>query len=941
MIRFLSFLLCVAGFAFISVTSLAQDMSISDSMLIVLVRHNDSSELQKYFGDLRIKPVPPDTSVINKSLLIAVYYQKPEMVRFALSRGANVLTIWYENRANVIHWAALKNDLTIISRLIDAGVDVNVQTVKGKTPMMFAVMDSNLVKVKLLYALGSDLSLKDTSGKTAVEMAGEGRMTDLRKRIDDFLKVPYIDPDLLFQYCSPKCILKCVKERSKDIRYRSGKSALHYAVLYDVSEVCRTLPGKEQLLNGKDSSGRTPLHYAAFLKNDPLYKLLLGTGAGSGVPDTYGETPAQVYKRYSNPDIKEVNIGSPEVRDDYSTRPELVIPQEFGRAVSLHLSPDGKYAVSAHDSKKVMIWDVASGKLIRSIIADSIDVLNACFTSDGKKIITSSDQRISIWDILTRKELYRFEKFNDDITSLTTTPDGKYILNGKYNGEIDIWDINTYNHIGTFSGHSDVVRSISVTEDGNCLLSGSQDETVKLWDINTRSEIRTFSSQPDKLISVSYCEKTNSVAAGSRDGKIILWNLLNGKEIDELIGHQGRVKALCFSADGRFLLSAGEDSTINLWDLSAKQIQQSYYGHQDEITSLFFLNDEKFILSSSHDLTIRVWDIGSGQQIGEFGSKPLPYIRAAIFYYNNQEIVADTYYGKVFVWDNKENRIKYHGSGSLCDDIYNSLSPDGKYLLNVTDKDSLVLADYKSGKRIRCFDTDSVRNACLTHNGLFALSYHWNGKLNLWDINTGLLIRTFSVIDNDIKTLCISSDDQFVFTSGWWGKITKWDIATGQLVKIFEINKDWHWIEALAISSDSKYLLAGTFQGHVLLISASTGEIIKTFSGGTDLVSSVDFSTDDQLALTASNYSPLTIWETQSGKERATLVFVDSTNWVVTTPSGLFDASDGAMKEMYFVAGMEIIEFSQLKHRYWQPGLLPILLGYSNEPLRQVPTTIP
>ena len=42
-------------------------------------------------------------------------------------------------------------------------------------------------------------------------------------------------------------------------------------------------------------------------------------------------------------------------------------------------------------------------------------------------------------------------------------------------------------------------------------------------------------------------------------------------------------------------------------------------------------------------------------------------------------------------------------------------------------------------------------------------------------------------------------------------------------------------------------------------------------------------------------------------------------------------------ESMHFVAGMDIIEFDQLKDRYWQPGLRPILLGYSNESLRQVP----
>ena len=86
-------------------------------------------------------------------------------------------------------------------------------------------------------------------------------------------------------------------------------------------------------------------------------------------------------------------------------------------------------------------------------------------------------------------------------------------------------------------------------------------------------------------------------------------------------------------------------------------------------------------------------------------------------------------------------------------------------------------------------------------------------------------------------------------------------------------------------------------------------------------------------------------WNTSTGKEIATLIAVDSTNWVVTTPSGLFDASPEAMKQMYYVVNdptdrdepWKVIELDQLKQRYYQPGLLPILMGSRNEPLRQVP----
>ncbi len=59
-------------------------------------------------------------------------------------------------------------------------------------------------------------------------------------------------------------------------------------------------------------------------------------------------------------------------------------------------------------------------------------------------------------------------------------------------------------------------------------------------------------------------------------------------------------------------------------------------------------------------------------------------------------------------------------------------------------------------------------------------------------------------------------------------------------------------------------------------------------------------------------------------------------DWAVVAPSGLFDASPGAMEQMYFTLGLETIELEQLKERYYEPGLMQKLLGFSDEPIRSV-----
>jgi hypothetical protein len=65
-----------------------------------------------------------------------------------------------------------------------------------------------------------------------------------------------------------------------------------------------------------------------------------------------------------------------------------------------------------------------------------------------------------------------------------------------------------------------------------------------------------------------------------------------------------------------------------------------------------------------------------------------------------------------------------------------------------------------------------------------------------------------------------------------------------------------------------------------------------------------------------------------------TFVAIDSTDWAVYHPSGLFDASPNAMEKMHWKKGEEFITLNQLKDRYWQPNLWSMIM--SGKPLRSV-----
>jgi hypothetical protein len=98
----------------------------------------------------------------------------------------------------------------------------------------------------------------------------------------------------------------------------------------------------------------------------------------------------------------------------------------------------------------------------------------------------------------------------------------------------------------------------------------------------------------------------------------------------------------------------------------------------------------------------------------------------------------------------------------------------------------------------------------------------------------------------------------------------------------------------------------------------------------------VAFSPDRGYVVTGSYDATTKIWDPTSGALLCTLISLDKEDWVVVTPDGRFDGSPEAMTLMHYVVGLENIELSQLKERYYEPGVLAKLMGFNKEPLRDV-----
>ncbi len=225
---------------------------------------------------------------------------------------------------------------------------------------------------------------------------------------------------------------------------------------------------------------------------------------------------------------------------------------------SVAFSPDGLYALSGSTDKTLKLWDVATGREIRQFTGHADWVKSVAFSPDGhyalsggtcKRTETRSgntttiqlqgaqcDKNLILWDLTTGRELRTFTGHTNDVSSVTFSPDGKYALSGSWDQTLKLWEVATGREIRTFEGHNTGrVNAVAFSPDGSHIISATRDNTVKLWDAATGREISTFSGHEGDINTVAFSNDAKSFISGGSDGTIRRWDIKTGKEIAQFI----------------------------------------------------------------------------------------------------------------------------------------------------------------------------------------------------------------------------------------------------------------------------------------------------------------------------------------------------------------------------------------------------------------------